>query len=251
MDPYLEQFWGDVHASLIVYIRDHINEQLPGDLQARVEEGLMVDTEDYSRRIYPDVDVVEHSDLAFPAGGAHSDVAVAEPCIVPLPSELRTERHIEIIDRNSGNRVVTAIELLSPPNKCKGPGRDAYVRKQMEYIRAGVNLVEIDLIRQGRFVVAIPEVLVPKHCRTPYIICVRRAIRQSEAELIRVPLQESLPNIAIPLRPHEKDVVVQLQPLLDECYRRGRYGTLDYTRILDPPLDTDDQNWSQELLKNS
>ena len=34
MDPYLEQFWGDVHASLIVYIRDQINEQLPGDLRA-------------------------------------------------------------------------------------------------------------------------------------------------------------------------------------------------------------------------
>jgi len=250
MDPYLEQFWGDVHASLIVYIRDHINEQLPGDLHARVEEGLMVDTEDYSRRIYPDVDVVEHLDRSFPSGAALSNVAIAEPCVVPLPSERRTGRHIEIIDRNSGNRVLTAIELLSPANKCKGPGRDAYLRKQSEYISAGVNLVEIDLIRQGRFVVAIPEVLVPKHCRTPYIICVRREIRKSEAELIRIPLQESLPNIAIPLRPTDADVVVQLQPLLDDCYRRGRYGSLDYTRPLDPPLENDDQNWSNEVLRN-
>jgi hypothetical protein len=43
MDPYLEQHWGDVHASLIVYMRDQINEQLPADLQARVEESIMVD----------------------------------------------------------------------------------------------------------------------------------------------------------------------------------------------------------------
>jgi len=132
MDPYLEQFWGDVHASMIVYIRDHINEQLPGDLHARVEEGLMVDTEDYSRRIHPDVDVVEHSDKSYPAAAAQSDITIAEPCVVPLPSELRTARHIEIIDRNSGNRVLTAIELLSPANKRKGPGRDAYLRKQSE-----------------------------------------------------------------------------------------------------------------------
>ena len=142
MDPYLEQFWGDVHSSLIVYFRDQINDQLPGDLQARVEEGLMVDTEDYSRRVYPDVHVAERPEQSFPAGLALSNTAVAEPCVVALPSELRTERHIEIIDRNSGNRVVTAIELLSPANKCKGPAREAYLRKQSEYIDGGVNLVD-------------------------------------------------------------------------------------------------------------
>ena len=248
MDPFLEQFWGDVHTSLIVYLRDQINDQLPSDLQARVEEGLMVDAENYSRRIYPDIDVSERSEQTFPAASTASNVAIAEPCVVVLPSELRTERHIEIIDRNSGNRVVTAIELLSPANKCKGPGRDAYIRKQIEYIDGGVNLVEIDLIRQGSFVVAIPDVLVPGHCRTPYIICIRRANRQSEAELIRVPLQESLPNVAIPLRPTDADIVLQLQPLLDDCYRQGRYGSLDYTRSLIPELDSNDKTWADALL---
>ena len=248
MDPFLEQFWGDVHSRYVVYMADQINDQLPADLQARVEEGLMVDTETYSRRIYQDIDVVEHPEQTFAAGSTASNVAIAEPCVVALPSELRTERHIEIIDRNSGNRVVTAIELLSPANKCKGPGRDAYIRKQHEYIDGGVNLVEIDLIRQGSFVVAIPEVLVPGHCRTPYIICIRRANRQSEAELIRVPLQESLPNVAIPLRPTDADIVLQLQPLLDGCYRRGRYASLDYTRSLTPELNTADQTWTAALL---
>jgi hypothetical protein len=95
---------------------------------------------------------------------------------------------------------------------------------------------------------AIPEVLVPGHCRTPYIICIRRANRQSEAELIRVPLQESLPNIAVPLRPTDADIVLQLQPLLDECYRRGRYSSLDYTRSLTPELDSADQTWTDALL---
>ena len=251
MDPYLEQFWGDVHSRFVVYMADQINDQLPGDLQARVEEGLMVDAEDYSRRVYPDVHVAERPEQSFPAGLTQSNVAVAEPCVVALPSELRTERHIEIIDRNSGNRVVTAIELLSPANKCKGPAREAYLRKQREYIDGGVNLVEIDLIRQGTFVVAIPEILVPRHCRTPYIICIRRANRQSEAELIRVPLQEALPNIAIPLRTTDADIVLQLQPLLDECYRRGRYASLDYTRPLTPSLDSSHQTWTDQLIVSS
>ncbi|MCA9049833.1 MAG: DUF4058 family protein [Planctomycetaceae bacterium] len=251
MDPYLEQFWGDVHSRFVVYMADQINDQLPGDLQARVEEGLMVDTETYSRRIYPDVQVVDRPEVSFPPGTPESGTAVAEPCVVVLPHELRTERHIEIIDRNSGNRVVTAIELLSPANKRKGPGRDAYEQKQREYINAGVNLVEIDLIRQGSFVVAIPEVIVPKYCRTTYIICVRRANRQSEVELFPVPLQEPLPNIAIPLRPTDADIVLQLQPLLDVCYRRGRYALLDYTRPLNPSLDNDDQAWTDQLLRSS
>ena len=247
MDPYLEPFWGDVHSRLVVYMADQVNEQLPGDLQARVEECLMVDTEHYSRRVYPDVAVVEQPEQSRPFGQTQSNAAVAEPCVVALPSELRTERHIEIIDRNSGNRVVTAIELLSPSNKCRGPGREAYLRKQQEYIDGGVNLVEIDLIRQGSFVVAIPEVIVPRHCRTPYIICIRRANRQSEVELIRAPLRDVLPNFAIPLRPTDKDIVIQLQPLLDECYRRGRYASLDYARSLEPLLDSDDQAWADKL----
>ena len=29
MDPYLEEFWPDVHASLIIYARDQLEEQLP------------------------------------------------------------------------------------------------------------------------------------------------------------------------------------------------------------------------------
>jgi hypothetical protein len=37
MDPYLEQFWGDVHHRLITYLSDAIQKQLPGDLRARVD----------------------------------------------------------------------------------------------------------------------------------------------------------------------------------------------------------------------
>ena len=45
MDPYLEEFWPDVHASLIIYARDQLEEQLPSSLIARVEERVVFETE--------------------------------------------------------------------------------------------------------------------------------------------------------------------------------------------------------------
>lgn len=37
MDPWLEGFWRDVHASLLVYARDQLNGELPPDLSASVD----------------------------------------------------------------------------------------------------------------------------------------------------------------------------------------------------------------------
>lgn len=43
MDPYLEQFWRDVHASLIIYARDQLQTRLPAGLRVRVEERVVVE----------------------------------------------------------------------------------------------------------------------------------------------------------------------------------------------------------------
>ena len=69
-----------------------------------------------------------------------------------------------------------------------------------------------------------------------------------EADVFPVSLREHLPNIPIPLRPADQDVVLQLQPLLDESYRRGRYDTIDYRVAADPPLAADDNSWANQLL---
>jgi len=249
VDPYLEQHWGDIHTSLMVYIRDQIDEQLPNGLQARVEESVCVDVEDSSRWIYPDVRVIEQPESTSAASVAVAGATVAEPTIIPLPSEQITERHIEIVDLNSGNQVVTAIELLSPANKKEEPGRQAYRRKQFEYIAGRVNFVEIDLIRAGGFIIAIPEGRLHKNLRTPYLICVRRVQRPDEAELIHIRLDQPVPNFRIPLRPTDADIVLQLQPLLDDCYRRGRYASIDYSQPPRPSLSPPEDAWADELLR--
>lgn len=72
MDPYLERHWGDVHHSIITFARGMLNEQLPGDLRARVEERIVDDLPSHDEHAYyADVRVVQREHLA------HGAVAVA------------------------------------------------------------------------------------------------------------------------------------------------------------------------------
>ncbi|MCY2965239.1 MAG: DUF4058 family protein, partial [Planctomycetota bacterium] len=151
IDPWLEAHWRDVHARFMVYACDQIADRLPGDLQARIDEQLAVEYDDAWRTISPDIRVVKQP-MTHRILPTTVTVIAAEPCLIPLSDEPSTHRHIEIIDRTSGERVVTAIELLSPANKVGKLGRDSYAKKQTEYLTSGVNLVEIDLIRAGRHI---------------------------------------------------------------------------------------------------
>jgi hypothetical protein len=256
MDPYLERHWGDIHTSLIVYARNQLNAQLPDDLQARVEESAGVEIEDRrARTVYPDVRIVEEPDepWAVRETAAVADAAgtVAEPYVVLLEDEPRTQRHLEIVDTTDGGRVVTAIEVLSPANKVGLDGPVAYRRKQREYLEARVNLVEIELVRGGECVLAIPEDRIPLACRTPYRICVRRAATPERAEIYAVPLRLPLPNIRIPLRPSDEDVVLRLQPLIDDCYRDGRYQRINYRVEPVPLFGEEDAAWLDQLLREN
>ena len=200
MDPYLEVHWRDVHHRFLTYARDELQELLPrrsagqaGGTNlcwARVGEG---------RGIYPDVRVVEHPGRRGGATQA-AGIEVAEPLLIHGEIEPATEGFIEIIDVASGNRVVTAIELLSHSNKWAGEGQEQYRKKQREYLRGGVSLVEIDLLRAGNYVLAVPLSRVPASHRTTYRVCVTRGWKPHTHEIYRA-LREPLPAIRIPLRP--------------------------------------------------
>ncbi len=250
MDPFLERHWQDVHSRFMVYASTQLNGQLPAELLARVEESLAVETDDgRTRVVYPDISVVEQQTFhTMELESEPASVAVADPFEVPLPMQAPTQRRLEIIDSGSGNRVVTVIELLSPVNKTMPAGRAAYRKKQSEYIQGMVNLVEIDLLRGGEFVLAMPEEEWPLVHQAPYKICIRRVNRPWMAAGIGIQLQDRLPNIAIPLRPQDRDVVLELQPIMDDCYRDGRYYTIDYLRPLNPPFTADEAKWAESLI---
>jgi hypothetical protein len=251
MDPYLESHWRDVHASLIIYARDTLQGVLPGALRARVEERVLLETPQGlgDHPLFPDVRVVEYASKrglqARPAPGA----AVAEPLIVEIDLEPTTEPFLEIIDRESGNRVVTVIEFLSPSNKSPGPNRKQYLRKQRKVLSSNANLVEIDLNRYGPHTLAFPLEHVKPAGRTLYMASVRRATRRDEAQVYPMPLWNRLPIISIPLRSNDADVPLDLQALVEQCYRNGAYeGTLNYAVDPEPPLVGAEKEWADQWL---
>src|SRR5437773_11473289 len=84
MNPWLEEYWRDVHASLLVYARDQLNAELPPDLHARVDERLAVQADEEKPHTYlPDVAITEPWDR--PAGPVLGEVgrtvAAAAACI--------------------------------------------------------------------------------------------------------------------------------------------------------------------------
>jgi hypothetical protein len=252
MDPHLEQFWGDVHHTMINRVRAAIQKQLPGDLIARVDERVFVEPSvGLPRNIRPDVRVVERGQRLYPVLRASNGVAVAEPLVVHIEEDEPVRQgFIEIIDLKSGRRVVTVIEIISPSNKIPGPGRDLYIKKQNELRQAGVTLVEIDLNRTGSRVLSAPFELIPDGHRTPYAACVRRGWKPLVFEYYRFPLRERLPAIAIPLRQTDRDIPLDLQSVLDECCEEGRYvDDIDYRQEPDPPFSPDDAQWADTWLR--
>lgn len=249
MDPYLEARWGDIHARLVMYSCDQLQAQLPRDLVARVEEYLAVEADDEKPYgYYPHLRATEHPEVNGGSPATSARAAVAEPVIVVFPTEPPTLRSLRIYDRN--HRVITAIEFLSLANKVGEAGRQAYRKKQQDLIEAGVSLVEIDLLREGSYVLALPEGRLPPDRRGPYRITVLRSWQPGRAEVYRVSLRERLPAVNIPLRPTDADVVLDLQPLLERSYEMGRYDRdLDYRADALPPLSGDDAVWADALLR--
>lgn len=253
MDPYLEARWGDVHQSFITYARDALQPNLPEDLRARVEERVFVETEaEQSRRIIPDLHVAQYppSKVNQPALREKGEAPIAEPTVFLLENETVTESYIQIRERGGG-KVITVIEFLSPANKTGGEGQRLYLQKQRELLHSDTNLVEIDMVRSGQHVIAFPEHRVPIPHRRDGLVCVRCAWSERARELYTLPLRERLPVIPIPLRKSDRPVPLDLQALLDQCYRNGRYDDIDYREPPVPPLATDDETWADALLKTA
>jgi hypothetical protein len=260
MDPYLESHWGDVHASVAVSIRNQLQRQLPSDLVARLEETLTVDVEtpievtfpstEPKKKYRPDVRI-EKSPVPSAIRPKAGMAVLAKPLHVRWEVVPRVQRSVRILAWRNENRLVTAIELLSPGNKVGGKGRKEYRKKQRDLIAAGANLVELDLTRTGRPVFAVPHDRIPAGYLTGYRACVTRHPRHGSAELYRFPLREHLPVIAIPLRRTDADIGLDLQALVDTSYEAGRYDTIDYEKEPLPPLDPADADWADALLRKA
>jgi hypothetical protein len=251
MDPYLESHWLDIHTSLTAYARDALNQRLPEDLAASSEERVAVESESQEvpdNRFYPDVRVFELPDNA---------IAVAEPAVksatrVPIrllaQVEPITERFIRIVEAGT-ERLITVIEFISPSNK-RNPGLLEFRAKRAELLTAGVNFVEVDLVREGNWRALLRPHQCPAKWATTYRVAVRMPSDPAAVSLYPITLRELLPSIVIPLRHKDPEIRLELQPLVNQAYVNGRYGRrLNYNNEPpDPPLAPVDQKWVRRLL---
>ena len=253
MDPFLERHWTGVHAKLITYISDQLQPRVGEDLRVRAEERVFLEDDVSESFAFPDVFVVEHArrpQRENSTGGVLMAAStVAEPRVVEFLEAPVHQRYLEILDITQNRRVVTVIELMSPSNKRGRSGHELYRQKQLQCQQGEVNLVEIDLTRWPGRCFLCPQEVVDRECPAEYQACVWRAMRPQAYSLYGFPLRQPIPAIAVPLRPGDRDAVLELQPLIEQVYETSRYDDIDYSQPIAPPLPPADLVWLEERMK--
>jgi hypothetical protein len=249
MDPYLEDplVWPDVHASFIVYLREYLHPLLRPRYVIAIESRAFVEGPATPHLVIPDAWIrpTQSEKVGQNVALLEADTAV-EIQVDPLEIE---ETYITIRDRQSGQAIVTVIELVSPTNKYAGPGRISYESKQAEVRHSTAHLVEIDLLRTDPHVLAVPEWSISQQ-PYDYLICVNRAAGlRGRFELYPRRLRERLPRIRLPLAAPDPDIVLDVQAVLARIYDAGGYTErVNYTAPCLPALAPEDQGWADGLI---
>jgi hypothetical protein len=261
MDPFLEnpEIFPDLHDSFITYLREALQANLPGSYSAVLGRRVWIE---FSRRLIgPDLEIRRGRAVSTRVSQFSGSVAVvssllAQPVTIRVAHDESREPFIEIYTRGvEGKRLVTSIELLSLANKTPGEqGRDLYTRKQKEILSSQVNLVEIDLLREGEHMTAVPRVPAIDACGSfDYHVSVHCFDELGTFLVYPIHLQDSLLAVAIPLLPDDPPETVHLQSIFDRCYDAGPYAReiLYGEDSILPPLREDEAEWALQVLRAS
>jgi hypothetical protein len=247
MDPYLEEpsDWPDLHSRLITAISDALAAAVAPAFIVRIEQRVYITSAEESGRqpIVPDLYLV-HGAQAEPALAAASGISTPTLVEPIFDLEIR-DRYIEIHDARS-RAVVATIEVLSPFNKAVGSvGYEQFQRKRRAVLASPVHWIEIDLLRGGE---RPPEVV----GRSDYYVLLNRGGSIGPFAVWYADVRDTLPTIAVPLRPPHQDVPLDLQAVLNGIYERAFYAeSVDYAgRIPAPPLRPADALWAAERIRD-
>lgn len=201
--------------------------------------------------MYPDVEVFDSRRVSGEPGTAtpaearvQAGAALEAPLTIPRLSPVEVRLTSVEVRNAAENDLVTSIEIASPVNK-REPGLSKYRRKRERLLDAGVHLLEIDLLRRGTRTLAGNPRLPP----CAYLLSLTRH-RAPRIGVWPLHLQDALPEVPVPLREPDADVVLPLS----ECLRT-LYDVADYSLSIDysnppppPPLSSDDEGWVRGLL---
>jgi hypothetical protein len=129
-----------------------LQDRLPAPYYAEIGERVWVEVS--QRFIEPDGTVLRRDEGCEPGAGPVVTAASrsrSRSVLVTVPHDERREPYVEILCPGRGDgseRLVTALELLSPTNKTSGErGRDLYLRKQRERLESTAQLASISTVR--------------------------------------------------------------------------------------------------------
>jgi hypothetical protein len=155
--------------------------------------------------------------------------AINEPIVVTMEETLGDEHTEAFLDvytwEGSNKRLVTAIEVLSWSNKTRGnPGRELYAKKQRELLASNANLLEVDLLRKGEHVTAVPWEVARQRCGDfDYHVCTHRFDRPRDFFLHPIRITDPLPTILVPLLPEHGSTALDLQAAFTTAYDTGSF----------------------------
>ncbi len=157
------------------------------------------------------------------------------------------QRFIEVVELAVPERVVTAIEILSPTNKTPGDGYTEYRRKQTEYIQSATHLLEIDLLRAGTHTVAASKSELEKlFGHWDYLVYLHRAGDGLRGDTWPRTVRQVLPQVLIPLTDPHPDVRLDLQSVVSRVYEAGAFDrSTDYSLSPIPALRPEDAEWAK------
>jgi hypothetical protein len=227
-------------------MRSMLNDALPRGYVADIGERAYV--EQRGQSIYPDLTVFEERSKV--REGRSSNAAVADPpVIVQVEDDEIREVFVRILPVGDEERVVTIIEVLSPKNKERGPGRTLYLQKQQEILNSETHLLEIDFLRAGAHTIGLPEEVLHRRGKKTYTVCLHRANRPSRYEYWPIEIREPLPKVTVPLLDGDLDVVLDLQRAFERSYLEGAYERrIDYRNPPTIPLTGEQVAWCKSLL---
>lgn len=239
-------FWSEIHNLLIAAIFRKLNPQLRPKYKVAIEKRVYQTTDEDSLLVGVADVAVQSTQKELPQ---KASTAVALPSVeavtvdVIMPETVK-ETYLEVRDVMT-QEVVTVIEILSPKNKRSGEGRNAYVKKRLQVLGSYTNLVEIDLLRDGK-----PIQQIQTGVQSDYRILVSRASKRPKADLYAFNLPNIIPFYPLPLRESDSEPLLDLQTLINELYDEGNYDlVIDYTQEPLPPLSQENAAWVNEVLK--
>ena len=185
--------------------RRRVEQVVAADLVARTEERLAVESgvEQHAAGRGPADSGVRAAGRRGYRRGAGDRRGRGRPVAVAGPEPI-TERFIRVIGAGT-DRLVTVIEFLSPTNKSR-EGVAASPAERRDLHDAGVNLVEIDLIREGNW-----RALSPHGCPADSFSPTGPRFGPpgpAAVYLYPVRLGEALPDVQVPLRPNDPPVAL-------------------------------------------